>query len=164
MGVRPGSEKDTKARAKAYGATTLEGRHVVDDEGGVWLRFVGKEGQHLNLPVMDDALAKTLLDRARQAGPDGRLFRGASAAKLLAHTKAVTGDDKYLSKDFRTLLGTRTAAALVASLPPPPDKKSYQKTVMDIATQVSAKLGNKPAMALKAYINPTVFAPWQLAA
>src|ERR1019366_2295781 len=31
MGVRPGSETDTGAKVKAYGATTLEGRHVVID-------------------------------------------------------------------------------------------------------------------------------------
>lgn len=48
-GIRPGSESDTGAKVKAYGATTLEGRHVVtDSEGNTRLQFVGKKGVNID--------------------------------------------------------------------------------------------------------------------
>ena len=61
MGIRPGSETDTKAKVQAYGATTLEGRHVrVSTTGNVRLNFTGKKGVAINLPVEDKQLAAML--------------------------------------------------------------------------------------------------------
>ena len=42
--TRPGSDHDTGGKVKAYGATTLEARHVVQAPDGVRLQFIGKEG------------------------------------------------------------------------------------------------------------------------
>lgn len=160
MGVRPGSNKDTGAKVKAYGATTIEGRHVVDDQGGVWLRFTGKKGVNLNLPVMDDDLAKNLLERAREAGPDRPLF-GVNERELLKHLKGIAGA-AFKTKDLRTNLGTATAMRMVQAQPPPADEKAYKAAVHEVAKAVSAKLGNTPAIALQSYIAPEIFSPWQI--
>jgi DNA topoisomerase IB len=63
-GVRPGSEEDTGAAVKAYGATTLEGKHVVKTKDGVELQFVGKKGVSLKLKVDDPETATMLLLRS----------------------------------------------------------------------------------------------------
>jgi DNA topoisomerase I len=131
-GIRPGGDSDTLATQKAYGATTLEGRHVVRTPEGVFLRFVGKKGVALNIPVRDRDAAAMVLRRAEAAGPSGRLFPSTSAAALLAHTHSLDGGS-FKTKDFRTLLGTRTALSEIAAASAPKDERSYRRAVMDVA-------------------------------
>lgn len=159
-GIRPGSDSDTKAKRHAYGATTLEGRHVVADKNGVHLQFVGKEGKDLDIPVEDPDIARMLRQRAKSAGPDERLFPATNDAVLRAHSHSLDGGS-FKPKDFRTLLATREANAAVSQMPPPKDEKAYVKAVRSVAKVVSAKLGNTPAVALQSYIAPEVFAPWR---
>lgn len=160
-GIRPGSAADTQAKVKAYGATTLEGRHVVEDgDGNLSLRFVGKKGVPLDIAVHDDGVATLLLRRAREAGPDGKLFPATNHAALLAHTHSLDGGS-FKTKDFRTLLGTTLAMRMVEREPAPRTQSEYRKAVMAVAKRVSAALGNTPTVALQSYINPVVFAPWR---
>ena len=160
-GIRPGSEDDTGAEKKAYGATTLEGKHVVIDGNSVRLKFVGKKGVSLDIPVTDQATSEMLRERKKAAGDDGQLFP-ISEKNLLDHVHTLDGGG-FKTKDFRTLLGTRTAMIEVAKRPAPKDMASYKKYVMDVAKIVSTKLGNTPTIALQAYINPAVFADWKIA-
>ena len=162
LGVRPGGDDDTGAKVKAYGASTLEGRHVVVDGKEVRLKFIGKKGVAIDIPVEDPALAKNLRERAKGAGTDGRLFPGVSGASLLdiAHSLDHGG---YKTKDFRTSLATNTAGSLVKSMSVPKDEKQYKKQVMEVAKAVSAKLGNTPTVALQSYIAPQTFAAWRQA-
>lgn len=159
MGLRPGSDADTGAKVKAYGASNLLADHVVQDGDEMRLRFTGKKGVDLDLPVTDPGLKTMLAARAKDAGPGGKLFGSLNETKLGEHVKAIGG--KFKTKDFRTLLGTRTAASLVKP-PPPGSEKEYQARAMEVAKQVSAKLGNTPVVALQSYINPAVFAPWRV--
>ncbi|MDE2106749.1 MAG: DNA topoisomerase IB, partial [Patescibacteria group bacterium] len=161
MGIRPGSDSDTKAKVKAYGATTLEGRHVVVDGDEVALRFVGKKGVNLDLPVTDAGIKAMLRDRAAAAAPDGKLFPEVSDKSLLAHTHSLDGGH-FKTKDFRTRLATETAYELVAAQAAPETEAGYKKAVMAVAKAVSQKLGNTPTIALQSYINPVVFASWRI--
>ena len=160
MGIRPGSETDTGAKVKAYGATTLEGRHVVAENGHVRLKFTGKKGVSLDLPVEDPELARSILARARQAGVDGKLFGKVSAGSLLDYVHSFDGGG-FKTKDFRTLLATQTANKMVEAGPAPKTESEYKKRVREVADVVSKKLGNTPVVALQSYINPAVFAPWR---
>ena len=73
--TRPGSDSDTKAKVKAFGATTLLGEHVVKAPDGVRLQFVGKEGVHHDHLIRNPELAKMLLQRKATAGErGGKLF------------------------------------------------------------------------------------------
>jgi hypothetical protein len=159
-GIRPGSETDTGADKKAFGATTLQGKHVVKDGGQVYLRFTGKKGVALNLPVEDKALASDLMNKATQAGPSGQLFPQVSAGSLLQHVHSLDGG-KFKSKDLRTLLGTKTALEAVKEVAPPTNETEYKKQVRKIADIVARKLGNTPVIALQSYISPEVFAGWK---
>lgn len=163
-GIRPGSDEDTRAAKRAYGATTLEGRHVaIDPDGRISLQFTGKKGVELDIPVEDTRLGNMLVERKRAAGDSGRLFPEASAARLLAHTHSLDGGS-FKTKDFRTLLGTSIAQREVARQPVPRDARSYRRAVIDVARRVARKLGNTPTVALQAYIAPEVFGGWRLAA
>jgi len=163
MGVRPGSETDTGAEAQAYGATTLLGKHVSVKGDQVSLKFVGKKGVSLDLPVEDPEIAKMLIERAQEAGKNHQIFPDLNDAKLRAYTHTLDGGG-FKVKDFRTLKGTETAQKVMKSIQPPSDPKVYKKAVMQVAKHVSAVLGNTPAIALAAYIDPTVFAKWRMQA
>jgi DNA topoisomerase-1 len=161
-GIRPGSETDRLGNVKAYGATTLEGQHVVPTENGVMLKFIGKKGVPLSIPVTDPDLVAMLLRRKRMAGDTGRLFP-ITARQLLDHVGQFGGGG-FKTKDLRTLMGTRTAMEEVAKLPRPKNEKEYKKSVMTVAKTVATKLGNTPVIALQSYISPAVFAGWRQAA
>lgn len=162
MGVRPGSDEDTGAEKKAYGATTLKAEHVVTDgDQAVALDFIGKKGVHLHLTISDPDLSKMLAERKAKAGADGNLF-DTDNTKLLSYAHSLDGGG-FKTKDFRTLLGTRLANNEVAAQEPPKSMAEYKKRVLAVAKAVSARLGNTPTVALQSYINPAVFAPWKIA-
>jgi DNA topoisomerase IB/8-oxo-dGTP pyrophosphatase MutT (NUDIX family) len=163
MGIRPGSERDTGADKQAYGATTLEGRHVrVTSTGKVSLQFTGKKGVDLNLPVEDAGLAKMLARRKLKAGAKGKLF-GVTDAALREHSHDMDGGG-FKTKDFRTHLGTKTAMGEVAQRDAPASPTAYKRAVREVAKVVASKLGNTAAVALQAYIAPEVFSEWRAAA
>jgi DNA topoisomerase-1 len=160
MGVRPGSDTDTKAKEKGYGATTLEGRHVVTEGENTRLIFTGKDGVHLDLPVDDHRLAANLRDRAEKAGENGRLFGRVRDNTLLDFVHGLDHGD-YKTKDFRTLLANQIAAKTIEKMSAPSGEKEYRNSVMSVAREVSSRLGNTPTIALQSYINPTVFGGWR---
>ena len=161
-GIRPGGDSDTGAKKQAYGATTLLGSHVVGDNAdNVRLQFTGKKGVDLDIPVTDRAIAQDLLDRRESVGPNGKIFN-TNAASLLEYTKNLDGGG-FKTKDFRTLLGTRTAMSAVSSMERPTGDKEYRKSVMRVAKLVSERLGNTPTVALQSYISPVVFSDWKMA-
>jgi DNA topoisomerase-1 len=143
-GIRPGSERDTKADKTAYGATTLVGKHIVKENNDVYLSFVGKKGVSLKIPIDDTVLANKLLQRAEAAGPDGQLFPNVTDKSLRDYTADLTKHGAK-PKDFRTLLGTSLANELVQSMPKPTSQSAYKKAVMEVAKRVSEKLGNTPS-------------------
>jgi len=163
MGVRPGSETDTKAKVQAYGATTLEGRHVrVSSTGNVRLNFTGKKGVGINLPVEDKQVAAMLASRKADAGNSGQIFPRVSNSSLLDYVHSNLDHGGFKSKDFRTYLGTSTAQGLVSSMKEPATPKDYVKAVRSVASAVAEKLGNTPAVALSSYIAPQVFSGWKM--
>jgi DNA topoisomerase I len=158
-GIRPGSDTDTKAEVQAYGATTLQGQHVIATGDKVRLRFVGKKGVKIDIPVTDSKAASILRQRAATAGPKGRLFPNVSQQSLLEYSHSLNGGG-FKTKDFRTLVGTQIAEAEVAKIKRPSSETAYKKAVKSVAKVVSQVLGNTPTVALQSYISPHVFASW----
>lgn len=162
-GLRPGSTRDRGGAKRAYGATTLEGRHVkVGDDGTVRLVFTGKKGVALDLPIEDKAMADMLKRRADMSGPKGKLFPNVTDKSLRDYVDGLDGG-QFSPKDFRTYLGTTMARDMVETMSR--DKFSslsaYKKAVREVATYVSQKLGNTPTVALQSYIDPQTFLPWR---
>ncbi len=156
-GIRPGSDKDTKAEKQAYGATTLLAEHVKDGPDGLRLVFTGKKGVSLNIPVKDPKVAAELKDRASKR--TGKLF-DTDAEKIRSRLHSVAGE-QYHPKDLRTLWGTTKAADEVSKMPVPKTEQEYKKAVRAVAIAVSKGLGNTPVIALQSYINPRVFESWR---
>ena len=156
MGLRPGSTADTKADRKAYGATTLEARHVSFSADGkaVTLDFDSKKGGHSTVTSRDPQTVATLKAHTSGKGPDDRVF-DTSDAKTNVYIDRVTPG--FTNKDLRTTLATGYARTIVRKMPRPVSPAEVRKAKRRVAEQVSQVLQNKPDEALKSYIAPEVF-------
>jgi DNA topoisomerase IB len=105
--------------------------------------------------------------RQRRGGPDellvyrnGRRWCDVRSADINDYIKENLGD--YSAKDFRTWNGTVLAAALLAAAPEGTKTKTSRKRTINAAVrEVSEVLGNTPAVARRAYIDPRVFDRYQ---
>jgi DNA topoisomerase-1 len=156
-GIRIGSNKETGAEKQAYGASTLQGRHVKIDGEWMTLSFVGKKGVAQRIKLQDKDLANYIKEKA--ADRRENIFAESSDANIRKYFHSIVGD-QFEVKDMRTWTGTATALRVLSGLKPPKNEAAYKKGVKAVAKTVSDKLGNTPAMALKAYIDPTVFKSW----
>ncbi len=154
MGLRPGSDADTKADKKAHGATNLLKSHVTIKGDTLTLKFTGKKGVDLNLSIEDKEL--TQLVKKRMSG-DGRLL-DTTDRKLRPYLKDIANGVN--PKDFRTYLATAEATELVDGMKLPKTKAEYTKARKEVGTKISEILGNTPTMALSSYIAPSVFSRW----
>jgi DNA topoisomerase-1 len=159
--TRPGSDADTKAKVKAYGATTLKAEHVVVSPQGVRLQFVGKEGIHHDHLIKDEKLGKMLVERKLTADErDGKIF-ATTDEKTRKFTATLDGG-KFTPKDFRTAAANRAAIAEIQAKPEPAKtEKEYKQRVKEVSTKVSQLLGNRPKQAFDSYINPMVWNQWR---
>jgi DNA topoisomerase IB len=162
MGLRPGSTKDTKAKKQAFGATTIQARHVRVTPGGkVSLRFIGKDGVALSLPVTDPEMVDMLKAAVKAKGSREPVFN-TDERKVNAMLKDAVGAD-FKVKDLRTYLANERALEFMSQVkgPPPANLTQFRKARLAIGKQVAAVLGNTPQMALGSYINGAVFADWE---
>lgn len=158
--IRIGSTRDTKADKQAYGATTLENRHVKVDGDKVTLSFTAKKGVAMRKTVTDAKLARMIEDR-QSLDRKERLFKTTDNDVRKYISSRAEG---FSPKDFRTYQGTSAALRLVKGMKAPTTAKAYKAAQKKVATAVSKHLGNTPAVALKSYIAPSVFSPWKAAA
>lgn len=153
-GVRVGTqEPDEDDDDPVYGATKLEGRHVViNPDNSVKLVFTGKDKQHLDIAVEDPKVAEMLKKRKEQVGDKGRLFGKVNENKLSRYLKAEYGDDTKV-KDLRTLkAGEKTREFFKGKPKFEGTKKDRKKLEKECSEYVCKFLGNTPSVCLKSYI------------
>lgn len=156
LGMRPGSDRDTKADKKAYGASNIERRHVTVSGDVVKLAFTGKKGVDITLEVEDSQLA-SMLEQRLDGPPNGRLFDTDEVKMRGWLGRHAPG---FKPKDFRTHLATATAFMLVSQMSPPATAKEFKSMRNQIGDAVASLLGNSRTMALGSYIDPAAFGPW----
>lgn len=162
LGMRPGSDRDTRASTQAHGATNLRARHVTVDGDTARFDFTGKKGVHIRLSTDDPQVVDMLRGRLEGKGPDDRLF-DTDEQKTRAYMRGDGGvPDGFLLKDLRTVHANVVALREIAARggEGPQTKAEFRRWRRQVAEAVSAALGNTPTLALNSYINPTVFSPW----
>lgn len=157
-GIRPGSDDDTGADKKAFGATTLEVRHFVKTDDGVRLRFTGKKGVDLDLPLNDSDLADKISKRVAEKKDDDKIFN-VSDSSLRDYVKRL--DPALKTKDIRTTVATRIARDEIKKIPTPKNEKDYKAAVFAVGKAASKVLGNTPSIALAAYVDSSIFLEWK---
>lgn len=157
--IRIGGTKDTKAKVKAFGATTLMTEHIRLGPGGrIELKFPGKSGKENSRVLFDQDLHSYFQERLL-SGKGVRLFNTDDERARVIMSRISGG---FTPKDYRTWHGTAIALKEIAKMPVPKTHAEYLHARKQVGRVVSEFLSNTPDTALKFYINPTVFAPWQI--
>lgn len=158
LGMRPGSTADTGAAKQAYGATTLEARHVFLSPNTKTVRFTftGKGGKKISVstrnPKVWDAVSRRMKNRE---GRD-RLF-DTNPSECGDYIKRATGKG-FMSKDLRTHKAMVVAADMVSKIKRmPKTERDFRKIQLTVGDAVAKQLGNTRTMALNSYIPPMIF-------
>jgi DNA topoisomerase-1 len=154
-GIRVGSERDTLAEKKAYGATTLTSKHVKINDDTVMLSFVGKKGVKIRQKIQDKELADALRPRAAKGG---KLF-DTSDSRVRDYLHA--NDGKFHPKDLRTIKALEISLETIHKLSDPKNAKEFAKARNAVGDAVAKALGNTRTVALNSYIPPEVFSKWK---
>ena len=149
----------------SFGLSTLRPEHVMPRGGGVRLEFPGKSGVRHTAAVDDGEVRTVLRDLKRRRRGADRLFaywdrsarrwREIHADDVNDYVREISGAD-MTAKDFRTWHGTVTAAAELARTGPQPTAGKRRKAVANAMREVADQLGNTPAVARSAYVDPRV--------
>lgn len=153
-GFRVGSDRDRKAKVKAYGASNLQADHIKIKGSKIDFAFTGKKGVSITHTLTDKKLADYLKDK------QGRLFQ-TNDLKIRSYMKEI-GFGDFKVKDFRTFMGTSTALEEIKKMPVPTNEKEYAASVNAVCKVVAAQLGNTPTVAKASYISPEVWSEWAL--
>lgn len=146
----------------SYGLTTLEKSHVAIAGDRATFSYAAKSGQEVDVTLRDRQLVNVLTGlRRRRGGSErllayraGRRWHDLSAEDVNAYIKDLLGDD-YSAKDFRTWRGTTVGALALAKADAATDTQR-KRAVSAAMRTVAEHLGNTPAIARSAYVDPRV--------
>jgi DNA topoisomerase I len=160
---RIGSE-DYAEQNDSYGLATLLKSHVSIEPDAVRFEYVAKSGQH-RLHVIDDPDVLRVVPKLKRrrggsedllAYREGRKWVDLTSADINQYVKEATGGD-FSAKDFRTWSGTVLAAVALSDARAHGSGKPTRRAETDAVKKVAGFLGNTPAVARSAYIDPRVF-------
>jgi DNA topoisomerase IB len=152
----------------SYGLATMRRDHVtVSANSAIEFDYTGKSGVRHVRYVVDEPVAEIVraLKRRRGGGDEllaykgeGGRWRDIKSPDIRAYVKETAGDE-YTAKDFRTWAGTVLAAVTLAATAPERRKvaTANKRMITEAVRQVSYFLGNTPAVARAAYIDPRIF-------
>ena len=148
----------------SYGLATIRKEHVRVRGKALLFDFDAKSGQHLQRMVVDeDVLAVVRALRRRRTGPkeellayrDGRQWVDVRSGDINDYLHEHLGED-FSAKDFRTWVATVLTAVVLADRDSPSSATARRKLVKEAVAEVAEHLGNTPAVARSAYIDPRV--------
>jgi len=142
-----------------YGLTTIQMDQVVVRQERAVFDYIGKAGKRQRLAVTDhDAVPALASLRRRRSGPPELLAFRDAGTWTRVHGDDVNNFLRYLSegpfsaKEYRTWNATVIAATALAARRP-----ANERAASGTSRIVAAALGNTPAVARQAYIDPRVF-------
>lgn len=153
----------------SFGLTTMRKEHVTKRAGTLTFCFVGKSGIEHTVEI-DDGPTIAALDvmRHRRGGSDQLLawrdegsWRNLDSSQVNDYVREATGMEAT-AKDFRTWHATVLAAlALAETEETGATKASRKRAVSGAMKEVAEFLGNTPALARSAYVDPRVIEAYE---
>ncbi len=147
-----------------YGLSTLLCEHVTLKNHAVAFDYPAKSGVQRTVEVEDPEVVRAVRSLMRRTDRSDRLLvcrNGSSgwvdlrAEDLNARFKELVGQE-FTVKDLRTWHGTVLAAAAFADAREPTSKTAVKRETSAVMKEVSAELGNTPAVARSSYVDPRV--------
>ncbi len=151
------------------GLATILKEHVSMNRHGAVFRYPAKSGVQRAQTIYDPASLDVVraLRRRRSGGTqllayrNGRRWHPLRSEEINEYLKRELGE-KFSAKDFRTWNATVMAAVSLASDGREAGSKTARKRAIDRSVRAVAELlGNTPAVARRAYIDPRVFDRYQ---
>ncbi|MDT7802097.1 MAG: topoisomerase [Actinomycetota bacterium] len=144
-----------------HGVATLLREHVAVRGDECRFRYVAKGGLDREVSIRDPALAKVVKSLLRSRSGSDRLlvhrtggtWHEVHAADVNERFKELAGDD-CTAKDLRTWTATVLAAAAFAAADPPTSERARKRAEAKVMREVSAALGNTPAVCRSSYVDP----------
>ncbi|MBJ7337927.1 DNA topoisomerase IB [Mycolicibacterium sp.] len=148
---------------ESHGLATLLCEHVTVRRGAIAFDFPAKSGVRRELEIDDPAVVSAVRSLMRRKCPSERFlvvrnakgWKDVHADDLNVRFKELVGSD-YSVKDLRTWHGTVLAAEAFVDADPPVSKKVIKRVEAAVMKEVSAGLGNTPAVARASYVDPRV--------
>lgn len=159
--MRVGTEKEAKTKVKAYGATTLQVRHLSIDDGTLYYDFIGKSGARWNSKIEDETLTEAITALCGDKDQDEPVF-SVNASKV---NEYLSQFGNFTAKDIRYLHATAKAASELKKARVPRNAKGAKALIKEICIKVSKILNHVPAngnVAKGRYINPVVWADLEM--
>jgi DNA topoisomerase-1 len=160
--IRVGNEEYARANA-SYGLTTLRDRHVRFTPTGLRLVFTSKHGIRTDIVVSDRRL-RSIVRRCQDlpgqvlfqyVDGEGEESRPISSTDVNDYLRSISGQN-VTAKDFRTWKATLMTTVELVALPPPTSEREARSAIVDVASIVSDRLRNTPAVSRASYIHPAV--------
>jgi DNA topoisomerase IB len=127
--------------------------------------YDAKSGQHRLCEVVDPDVREVVAALRRRRAPAAeellayrdpeRGWVDVKSSDINDYVRELLGDG-FSAKDFRTWVGTVLAAAGLAAQDPVDSEVARRRTVAAVVKDVAEHLGNTPAVARSAYIDPRV--------
>ena len=159
--IRVGNDEYARDN-KSYGLTTMKNRHARVRGAKIKFQFRGKSGREHVVEVEDRRVARIV--RACQDLPGQELFQyvddegqkhDVGSGDVNDYLREISGRD-FTAKDFRTWVGTISAAWELRRLGPDDSETDLKKNVVAAVKATAQSLGNTPAVCRKSYIHPAV--------
>ncbi|MGV3758900.1 MAG: DNA topoisomerase IB [Actinomycetota bacterium] len=149
----------------SYGLATLQKRHVRIRGDVVHFDYDAKSGQHRRCQTADPDVVEVLTHLRRRrtsaetellAYKDGRgRWVDVRSSDINEYLQEHLGTE-FTAKDFRTWAATVLAAVGLADVEAGDSDTARRRAVVQVAKDVARHLGNTPAVARSAYIDPRV--------
>ena len=159
--IRVGNREYMKQN-NSFGLTTLRDGHVDIQGSTLRFEFRGKSGKDHSVEIQDRRLARVVKQCRDIPGQtlfqyldDDGVRQKISSEDVNAYLREITGQD-FTAKDFRTWGGTVLALSALLEVGACESEKEANKAVVQMIKQVSAELGNRPAICRKYYVHPVV--------
>ena len=146
----------------SFGLSTLRKEHVRVEGDVIWFDYEAKSGKHQRHAVVDKKVLTIVSALKRRRAPadtellaykDGDRWVDVTAEDINGYLREHLGPG-WSAKDFRTWVGTVLAAVDLAAAEPPESETARKRLARKVATNVAQHLGNTPAVARSAYIDP----------
>ena len=151
---------------ETFGVTSLRKEHVRIRHGAMVFRYPAKGSIERTVEIHDAKVRKVVdsLRRRRNGNGNGHLFAykeesgwvEVRAEDTNAYIKDAAGGDEFSAKDFRTWSATVLTAAALAGNGAPETERETRHAVVAAIAEAADHLGNTPAVARSAYIDPRI--------
>jgi DNA topoisomerase IB len=160
---RPGGE-EYAAENGTFGLATIRREHVAVTPSELVFEYTAKGAKHREQAVADDQVRAVVASLKRCRSGDGELlgyrcgrrWHDVTSADINDYLREIAGGE-FSAKDFRTWHATVLAAVgLAVSEPAATSPRARARAIARVVREVAGYLGNTPAVARSAYIDPRV--------